>query len=112
MNIRIQSVHFKASKQLEDFINDKVAKLSHQKAEIIRADVTLYEGASGNPQNQFCEIQLSVRGNNHFVKKNTGNYEQSILEAVEALQKVLRRSKTKKLPEEKYMHKYKRICQV
>ena len=94
-NIVFQSVHFKASPQLEEFILDKVSKLFEQDSSVIRADVTLFEGASGNPKNQFCEIQLSVPGENHFIKKNSENYEKSILAAVTALQKVLRRKKTK-----------------
>ena len=94
-NIVFQSVHFKASPQLEEFIQDKVSKLFEQDSSVIRADVTLFEGASGNPKNQFCEIQLSVPGENHFIKKNSENYEKSILAAVTSLQKVLRRKKTK-----------------
>ncbi|MHC1702701.1 MAG: HPF/RaiA family ribosome-associated protein [Tenuifilaceae bacterium] len=96
-NITFQSVHFKASSQLEDFVKEKVSKLFDQEGSIIRADVTLFEGASGNPKNQFCEILLSVPGENHFVKKNSENYEKSIMAAVLALQKVLRRKKTKRI---------------
>ncbi|MBN1416189.1 MAG: HPF/RaiA family ribosome-associated protein [Bacteroidales bacterium] len=94
-NISFQAVHFKASDQLEDFVKDKVSKLFDQDDSILRADVTLFEGASGNPRNQFCEIQLSVSGENHFVKKNTESYEKSVLSAVVALQKIIRRKKTK-----------------
>jgi ribosome-associated translation inhibitor RaiA len=96
-SITFQSVHFKASSQLEDFVKDKVSKLFEQDNSIIRADLTLFEGASGNPVNQFCEIQLSVPGENHFIKKNSENYEKSVMEAVATLQKVLRRKKTKKI---------------
>ena len=96
-NITFQSVHFKASNNLEEFVNEKVSRLFEQDATIIRADVTLFEGASGNPKNQFCEIQLSVPGENHFIKKNTDNYEKSVLSAVAALQRILRRKKTKKI---------------
>lgn len=96
-NITFQSIHFKASPQLEDFVKEKVAKLFEQDNSIIRADVTLFEGASGNPNNQFCEINLSVSGENHFVKKNSENYEKSISIAVTSLQKVLQRKKTKKI---------------
>jgi len=94
-NITFQSVHFTASQHLEDFVNEKVSKLFDQDDSIIRADVTLFEGAAGNPKNQFCEIQLSVPGENHFIKKNSEHYEKSILAAVAALQKILRRKKTK-----------------
>jgi putative sigma-54 modulation protein len=96
-NIVFQSIHFKASPELEAFVNEKVSKLFEQDSSILRADVTLFEGASGNPINQFCEIQLSFAGENHFIKKNSENYEKSIFEAVTALQKVLRRKKTKKI---------------
>jgi ribosome hibernation promoting factor len=93
--INLQSVQFKASAQLEEFVKEKVTRLFEQDTSIIRADVTLFEGASGNPKNQFCEIQLSVPGENHFVKKNSESYEKSIMDAVKTLQKVIRRQKTK-----------------
>jgi len=95
--IVLQSVQFKASVQLEEFVNEKVSKLFEQDKSIIRADVTLFEGASGNPKNQFCEIEISVAGQNHFVKKNNESYEESVLDAVKTLQKVIRRQKTKKI---------------
>lgn len=95
--IVLQSVQFKASVQLEEFVKEKVQKLFEQDKSIIRADVTLFEGASGNPKNQFCEIELSVAGQNHFVKKNSECYEESVLDAVKTLQKVIRRQKTKKI---------------
>jgi ribosome hibernation promoting factor len=99
--IVIQSVQFKASAQLEDFVKEKVFKLFEQEKSIIRANITLFEGASGNPNNQFCEIELSVAGQNHFVKKNSESYEKSVLEAVRTLQKVIRRQKTKKITRRK-----------
>ncbi len=93
--IVFQSVQFKASAKLEEFVNEKVSKLFEQDPSILRADVNLFEGAAGNPKNQFCEINLSVRGDNHFVKKNSESYEKSVLVAVRTLQQVLRRQKTK-----------------
>jgi len=91
--IVMQSVHFKASAQLEKFVKEKVTKLFEQDSSITRTAVTLFEGASGNPKNQFCEIELSVTGENHFVKKNSESYEKSILASVKTLQKVIRRQK-------------------
>jgi len=97
----MQSVHFKASAQLEKFVKEKVTKLFEQDSSITRTAVTLFEGASGNPKNQFCEIELSVTGENHFVKKNSESYEKSILAAVKTLQKVMRRQKTKVINQRK-----------
>jgi len=102
MNNRvIQSVQFKASAQLEEFVKEKVTKLFEQDSSITRAAVTLFEGVSGNPKNQFCEIELSVTGENHFVKKDSESYEKSILAAVKTLQKVMRRQKTKVINQRK-----------
>jgi putative sigma-54 modulation protein len=94
-NIIFQSVRFTASSELEHFVNEKVSKIFDQDPSVIRAEVTLFEGAAGNPRNQFCEIQLSVPGENFFVKKNSESYEKSLLAAVGCLQKVVRRRKTK-----------------
>ncbi len=93
MNINLQSVHFKASAELEAFVQEKIGKLFEQNSEIIRADVILSEGASGNPENKWCEVTLSIPGNNHVVKKNADMYEKSIADAVSALQKIMRRKK-------------------
>jgi ribosome-associated translation inhibitor RaiA len=82
-----KSMHFKVSNQLKKSIRKKVGKLFDHDSSIIRAHVTLFEVASGNPKNQFCDIQLSVPGENYFVKKNSESYENSILTAVDALQK-------------------------
>lgn len=90
--IDIQSLHFKASEKLEKFINDKVSKLFELDESILKAAVTLFEGAAGNPQNQYCEIQLSVRGENIFVKKRAESYEKSTSMAVEALRSIIQRT--------------------
>ncbi len=93
--IVLQSVQFKASEKLEAYVNEKVGKLLEQDSSIIRADVTLFEGEAGNHRNQFCEILLSVPGENHFVKKNSESYEKSIQDAVKTLQQVIRKRKTR-----------------
>lgn len=93
MNINIQTVHFKGSEDLKVFVLEKVGKLFDQNPAIMHADVTLAEGASGNPENKWCEIILAIPGDSHVVKKNTDMYEKSVAEAVEALRKIMRRKK-------------------
>jgi putative sigma-54 modulation protein len=90
--INIQSLHFKASEKLESFINEKVSKVFDLEESILKADVTLFEGAAGNPQNQYCEIHLSVRGEDIFVKKNAENYEKATVLAVDALKTIIQKS--------------------
>ncbi len=97
MNIAIQTVGFKESKHLTKFIHQKVEKLFHQHPETIRVDITLKEGAKNNPVNQWCALYLSHRGENQFVKRKSASYEESIILCVEAMEKILRRRKTKKV---------------
>ena len=97
MNITIQSVNFRAASSLEYFIKDKVSKLFNQGYNIIRAEVTLRQSDSGNPQNKLCDIRLVIPGNDYFVSKGTDLYEKSILESVRTMQKILRGGKPAKM---------------
>jgi ribosomal subunit interface protein len=109
MNISIQSVNFKAGGELQYFITDKVSKLFKHRDKIIRAEVTLREGDSGNPNNKLCDIRLRVRGYDHFVSKSTDVYEKSVLESVRTLQKLLRRSKPAKMLQKMKNRFYKAV---
>jgi ribosome-associated translation inhibitor RaiA len=95
MEIIINSLNFKTGTALEEFVREKVIKLFTQCDKIIRAHVILRESENGTPENKLCEIRLMIPGNDHFVRKCTGVYEKSILQAVEVLQKIIRRKKTK-----------------
>ncbi len=95
MDIIIESPGFKASNGLESYVIETLNKLKSDK--IIRADVTLYKGADGDPSNNFCEIRLEVPGNDHFVKKGAGTFETAVLDAVETLQEMMQKAKDKLL---------------
>jgi ribosome-associated translation inhibitor RaiA len=97
MNITIQTVDFKESESLTTLINNKVAKLFHLSPETIRVDITLKEGSARNPSNKWCSLYLSHPGENQFVKRNSEKYEESISLAVDAMEKILRRAKTKRV---------------
>jgi len=95
MKINLQSLHFKASDNLKEFVEDKVGKLSRFDDKIISADVTLFSDDGKNIDNKVCEIRLVVPGYDDFVEKNAENFEEAIADAVETLQKILRRKKDK-----------------
>ena len=95
MDIIIQSLGFTASENLNNFVKEKLSKLLGQD-DIVRANVSLFEDGN-SPDNKYCEIRLEVPGNDHFVKKNNGSYETAIIDAADAVQKVLRRSKDKEV---------------
>ena len=92
MNINIQSVHFKASEKLQAHVEAKVRKLSTQNDKILRAEVKLFEDGNGHVK-QFCEIRLSVPGDILIAKKGAPTYEEAVVDAVGALQRVLREKK-------------------
>ena len=94
MDIIIQSLGFKASKQLEDFAREKMNSLKHDK--IVRANITLYKGPESEPDNSYCEIRLEIPGNDPFVKKHNVYFEMAITECTEVLQEILRQLRTKK----------------
>ncbi len=94
MDIIIQSLGFKASDSLEALVHEKLAKLTPND-NIVRANVTLYKAHDSIPQNNYCEIRLEVPGNDHFVKKSSEQFEQSVVEVVDTLQKMLHKAKDK-----------------
>lgn len=95
MDIIIKSVNFKASNALERFVREKVGKLFNHSNNIIRANVILRKGENGSVENKQCQITLMIPGNDHIVKRKAGVYEKSVSQAVEVLQKILRRKKTR-----------------
>ena len=97
MDIIIQSLGFKASEHLEDFIREKLNRAVHESDKVIRANVTLYAASESNPNNNVCEIRLEVPGNDHFVKKGSDIFEHAITECTDALQKIIRRAKDKQI---------------
>lgn len=94
MEIKIQSLHFKANDLLEEYVQKKVSHLSHFNERIISGDVCLKLDKSSKEDNKVCEIRLSVPGNDLFAKRQCKTFEEATNETVGALQKQLRRNKT------------------
>jgi ribosome-associated translation inhibitor RaiA len=93
MNITLQTLKFKETEELKNFVHDKMSKLFHQRPNLIRVDVTLKEGAKNNPANKWCELYVSLPGENKFTKRNSASFEESILKAAAIMEKILRRVK-------------------
>ncbi|MDB5223732.1 MAG: hypothetical protein JWN83_2399 [Chitinophagaceae bacterium] len=97
MDIIIQSLGFKTSDHLEDFIREKLDKVVLESDKAIRGNVTLYAGSASNPNNNVCEIRIEVPGNDHFVKKSSDMFEKAITECIEALQQIIRKTRDKQI---------------
>jgi putative sigma-54 modulation protein len=93
MNVNINSVKFKTDQRLEDFINDKVDKLSGVYDGILGSEVTLKIDNVESPDNKIAEIRLLIKGNDLFAKKQSKTFEEATDNAVDALRKQLDRHK-------------------
>lgn len=95
MQVNINAVHFKTDKKLDQFITDKIEKLSGLYDGIISSEVTLRLEKNEAVDNKIAEIKLLVRGSDLFAKKQSKTFEEATDTAVEALRRQLTRHKEK-----------------
>jgi putative sigma-54 modulation protein len=95
MNIKINSVHFKADGKLETFIKEKIQKMMSIYEGIIGSEVILKLENSENGDNKMVEIKLIIRGYDLFAKKQAKSFEEATDQAMEALKKQLIKHKEK-----------------
>ena len=95
MKVNITAVHFKTDKKLEDFIQEKVGKLSNYFEGVISSEVTLKLDNTLANENKIAEIRVVLPGSDLFAKKQSKSFEQATDTAVEALRKQLTKYKDK-----------------
>ena len=95
MNIKINSVHFKADGKLESFIKEKLQKMLSIYEGIIGSEVILKLENTESRDNKMVEIRLIVRGYDLFAKKQAKSFEEATDQAMEALKKQLIKHKEK-----------------
>ena len=95
MNVKINSVHFKADKKLESFINEKMEKLHLFFEGVISSEVILKVENTETPENEIAEVRLLIKGYDLFAKKEAITFEAAIDLATEALRKQLVKHKDK-----------------
>ena len=95
MDIRIQTIRFDASQQLEDFIQKKVAKLDKYYDGILSTEVVLKVVKPETANNKSASLKVSVSGQDFFAEKLSDSFEESIVETIEAIEKQLVKFKEK-----------------
>ncbi|MCB9015658.1 MAG: ribosome-associated translation inhibitor RaiA [Lentimicrobiaceae bacterium] len=95
MKVSINAVKFRTDKKLEDFINEKVEKLSGVYDGIIGSEVTLKLDNVESHDNKIAEIRLLIKGNDLFAKKQSTTFEEATDTAIDALRKQLDKHKEK-----------------
>ena len=95
MKVMINSVHFRASSDLEAFITQKVEKVCSKFSEVISAEVTLKLDNTDTPENKITDIRLMLKGEDLFASKQCKTFEEATDLAVDALKKQLEKYKGK-----------------
>ncbi len=95
MNMKMQSVGFKADKKLEAFINQKLSKLNKFDNNISDYSVTLNIENSDPKANKVVEVKINVPGNELFAKKQSSSFEAAAELVTEALRIQILKNKEK-----------------
>ncbi len=95
MNMKMQSVGFKADKKLEAFINQKLSKLNKFDNNICDYNVTLNIENSDPKANKVVEVKVNVPGNELFAKKQSNSFEAAAELVADALRIQILKNKEK-----------------
>lgn len=95
MEIRIQSIHFDATEQLQAFIQKKVSKLEKYYEDIKKVEVSLKVVKPETTENKEAGITVLVPNNDFHASKICDTFEEAVDLCVEALEKQLVKYKEK-----------------
>jgi len=95
MNIRIQSIHFDATKKLQAFIEKKSAKLEKLYSDIEIEEVVLRVVKPETAVNKEVGIKLKVPNGELYANKVGNSFEEAVDEVIDALLKQLTKHKEK-----------------
>ena len=95
MDIRIQSIHFDASEQLQAFIQKKVSKLEKYYEDIKKVEVSLKVVKPEVAENKEAGVKILVPNGEFYASKICDSFEEAVDLSIEALEKQLVRYKEK-----------------
>ncbi|NDW13537.1 ribosome-associated translation inhibitor RaiA [Bacteroides sp. 214] len=95
MEIRIQSIHFDASEQLQAFIQKKAAKLEKFYDDIKTVEVSLKVVKPESATNKEAGIKIYAPNAEFYASKVCNTFEEAVDEGLEALEKQLAKHKEK-----------------
>ncbi len=95
MTSQIQFLHMKNHEWMETFVEEKLQKLEKKYSWITHAKLFFKVENTPPPNNNICEIELSVPGPKLFVKASAETFELSVNKAVDELNKLLKKRKAK-----------------
>lgn len=81
----INSVKFKADEKLEQFVNEKIAKLDRLTDNATRCEVTLKVDKPESDNNKIAEVSLTLPGQTLFNSKQANTFEQAVSDCVDSM---------------------------
>ena len=67
MKVKFQAINFNAKQNLEDYLEQKLAKLDHLSDKIIAADVSMKLENTSEKDNKSIDIRLEIPGDDIIV---------------------------------------------
>ncbi len=95
MKLRIQSINFDATAQLETYTSKKIAKLEKFFDKVQTVDVYLKVIKPETAANKEAEIKISIPNVDFFAAKTCDTFEEAIDLSIDALEKQIRKHKEK-----------------
>ena len=95
MEVKIQSIHFDASEQLQAFIQKKVVKLEKYYDDIKKVEVSLKVVKPETAENKEAGVKVIIPNGEFYASKICNTFEESVDLSVEALEKQLVKHKEK-----------------
>ena len=96
MNVKIDSIHFKADSKLLDYIEKKAKKIDKYFDRAINLDVKLKLESNGQIKDKIVEYVLKVPGDKLFVSTVDKTFEAAADEGIDSLKRQLKRFKERK----------------
>ncbi len=95
MEVQVQAIRFEADKELIQFVQERVSKLTQFFDNIIDLEVYLKIDKAESHNNKVVEIKLNVPGKDLFAKKQCKSFEHATDDSIEALRRQLKKHKGK-----------------
>ncbi len=95
MNLKVNSIHFKAGSKLLDYIDKKAKKLDKFFDKVIDLEVKLKLESNGQVKDKIVEYVMNVPGNRLFVSSVDKSFESAADTGIDSLKRQLKRYKEK-----------------
>lgn len=95
MDVKIKTLHFSISEQLEEFTTKKVSKVIAKRDDVVSTDVILKVTKPESNNNKEAEIRIAIPGVELFAKKTADTFEEAIDTTLVAIKKQLEKQKEK-----------------